>query len=1139
MDNHSDKRLIFKLGEESIPTVMSADQLQISPFADTISRAKEKIFTIADQLEGVCYNNEDNNSSQKWIESSPNNIIAFLGDRGSGKTSCMRTLVQELKRTDSNNSRKEDDRWLFANEIDPSFFDENHNVLEILIGSLYGIFKSECTDLNKKLQKTRDDLRKIQDRFREVKAALKYLNKAPEQLDEYEIDALKHLDEGGKIRILLKNLVSELLAYKNKKFLIVTIDDLDLNIKQSYVMMEHIRKHLIIPNVIVVIAAKFTQLFDSICLDLTKVYDGLEYRVTHKDIAEMAERYLNKIFPLDQRFEMPSVEAYMDAELQIIDDKDKVLYDNQDVKLTVPSIIFEKTRYLFYNSSGMPSLVIPRNLRDLRMLVSMLVKMEPYSEKSEIINKKTFKDYFFNEWLGIIQPEFRPFAKSLLEEENTAKINRFVIKNLYDFFLSKIETYSELKDRNEKTGNPRRLNSLYRESELLLDILNPANSYWNVSVGDVVFVMNEVRKSYDAADVLALLFLIESFYSIKLYETYDKLTSMTSNFGLALPDEVDSSAPELKTSVRGDMPEYFRLVGGGFFSPTGDYFTPLSLSNYGASRELTLINGKFLMDFIHKVEKQYHDFIFSDSPNNSTSFPDELSENLRLCEFFMLTIKYREDSRSFGSKYRLANDPLYFKNFGYTARNLVFDITMPFLNAIYPKYAYSRFSPLLYNYAKQDDNSLLNRMTAHRNRDKKNDTWELMSKAAIRNMEILEDLTAWLHNNREDGKLSGPSIAKVLESFYNQFLIRDQSDYHTGDSPEEEQSIPKGKYAVKTYGKTSDGKKKSYYYIDYSIYSELARVVYEIENPDFDINKQSNSSSQSKDNDGDETETGDLLADIDTFLDDAKKSRRIELKNLFYSIFDNEYIFLHRQTYTYEEIYDTLAPYLGPVVVDLRLGGDRSKEFSVEQLAHILAEIRVEDGFDFNHKLPGLLQLIYDKYESMIYRDLSRPLEIKKSDFEDQINQMGTSISLLTDQNRKLHQEITRYEKELTKSEDNTIILNRLIKETKGYLEYLALKIPEAVDKTEYNRLKKEEEKATKSYHTYKASLEEQPNNEELIKKRISESQSAIDKNLIQIDEFKKNRKKIEADLRDVVAELDSYSFTKNHPRPLELKLRN
>ena len=104
--------------------------------------------------------------------------------------------------------------------------------------------------------------------------------------NESEIDCIKHLNEGGKLRVLLNGLISALLKYHGKKLMVISIDDLDLNIRHSYVMMENIRKFLIMPEVAIIIAARYSQLFDSICLVLTQHYEKISDRVSDKDISE-------------------------------------------------------------------------------------------------------------------------------------------------------------------------------------------------------------------------------------------------------------------------------------------------------------------------------------------------------------------------------------------------------------------------------------------------------------------------------------------------------------------------------------------------------------------------------------------------------------------------------------------------------------------------------------------------------------------------------------------------------------------------------------------------------------------------------------------------------------------------------------
>lgn len=77
------------------------------------------------------------------------NLVAFCGDRGDGKTSCMKTVSKMLEDAShkqetmkylqecSANGFPENKRMEVLPLIDPAFFDKNHNVIEILLGQLY------------------------------------------------------------------------------------------------------------------------------------------------------------------------------------------------------------------------------------------------------------------------------------------------------------------------------------------------------------------------------------------------------------------------------------------------------------------------------------------------------------------------------------------------------------------------------------------------------------------------------------------------------------------------------------------------------------------------------------------------------------------------------------------------------------------------------------------------------------------------------------------------------------------------------------------------------------------------------------------------------------------------------------------
>ena len=87
-------------------------------------------------------------------------IIAFCGDRGAGKTSCMMSVryaiqncgkdaaIQEyLKGYDLTSEQLDFD---LLQPIDPSFFDETHNILELILGQMYVRFKARRMKLKEK-----------------------------------------------------------------------------------------------------------------------------------------------------------------------------------------------------------------------------------------------------------------------------------------------------------------------------------------------------------------------------------------------------------------------------------------------------------------------------------------------------------------------------------------------------------------------------------------------------------------------------------------------------------------------------------------------------------------------------------------------------------------------------------------------------------------------------------------------------------------------------------------------------------------------------------------------------------------------------------------------------------------------------
>lgn len=304
---------------------------------------------------------------------SQNNIFLFVGDRGTGKTSCMLSIGGLLRKE---KSRREEFKDVYPSIssldfysidlIDPSYFDSHHNIISLFLAKLYAKYK----------EKVKNDERITENRKISFLNALSTAQKHAQLLlvnsdssDMNVIEQLENLSAAVDLKEDLKKLVDAYFECFDLKdsILLLRIDDIDLNAKEGNIMAEHIRKYFIQSNILVLMALKLDQ------LEIIKKNEYAElFKLNGNEemIGNMVERYLAKLFPQNQRVYMPDIDDILEKTLTISDKDNKMEYPS--VRQIVPQLIFQKTRYLFYNSPTHVSFIVPRNLRDLRQLIKML-----------------------------------------------------------------------------------------------------------------------------------------------------------------------------------------------------------------------------------------------------------------------------------------------------------------------------------------------------------------------------------------------------------------------------------------------------------------------------------------------------------------------------------------------------------------------------------------------------------------------------------------------------------------------------------------------------------------------------------------------------------------------------------------------
>ncbi|EGT3616106.1 hypothetical protein FHH43_07655, partial [Clostridium perfringens] len=283
------KNCVFK------PKIEDKADFEESFFKDSYAEANKYL----EEIVNFEYDKNDNSNDF-------NNIIAFVGDRGSGKTSTMKSFRKSLDKDYEIKGKK--NNFELLDIIDPMLFSNKDSIIEIVVGQMFKEFKDTKSDDN--LMKKKGLARK----FEKVYKDLKIINSSKGSVLEQSYDnleALVDLSSAISLKEDLSNLIKAYIEYKetSDKFIVISIDDLDMNLTVGEKMLEDIRKYLILPNVIILMAVKFQQLEEVVRqkfandlkgnLDLARCIN--KEKEFKEGIDNKTEKYLEKLIPFSRR----------------------------------------------------------------------------------------------------------------------------------------------------------------------------------------------------------------------------------------------------------------------------------------------------------------------------------------------------------------------------------------------------------------------------------------------------------------------------------------------------------------------------------------------------------------------------------------------------------------------------------------------------------------------------------------------------------------------------------------------------------------------------------------------------------------------------------------------------------------------
>lgn len=412
---------------------------------------------------------------KKWCQTEyENNIIAFCGERGEGKSSAMISFVKAIHEYSKNGENSifsgfENIQDVYFAEpiiIDPSMFDGIHNVLDIIFATLYKKFRNQYEGDNQSPNTSKREM--LLDQFQKAYKCISLINNQAKMLDgeyDYEghISKLSKLGQSTELRSELEKLIKMYLEVmlktkdtdKERKAgsLLIAIDDLDLCSFHVYKMAEQIRKYLIIPQVVIVMAVKVEQL--ELCIQEKNlrnyrrmVHASGEESGILEEVINMSERYVAKLIPKVRRNYLPNVRM-----LNYV----KILYEGRELNFKEKSLndkilglIYQKTGMKFLKERPEKNYFLPNNLRDTINLIVLLADMEkPDGEDKNSVyynNIQKFSGYYERQWL--------PDNFTLKESREIQKLSHIHSQSNRETIFRLYECYSSTKKKNETSSSP-------------------------------------------------------------------------------------------------------------------------------------------------------------------------------------------------------------------------------------------------------------------------------------------------------------------------------------------------------------------------------------------------------------------------------------------------------------------------------------------------------------------------------------------------------------------------------------------------------------------------------------------------------------------------------------------------------------
>ncbi len=394
------------------------------------------------------------------------NIITFIGRRGTGKSSSMLSFMESLK----NNAQSAGDdnkeyvikshgrsvRFIGLEWIDASLIEKGEDIFEITLAEMM----NEFLDLDEKFKRNGDtaeyEVRRLHQMFDSIYKRKLSLKKRSGDVyyygNESAVATLRDLARSSDLRkdfeelikqyIKVKQILSDDRSYhREETFLVVAIDDIDMNTDSGFEMLEKIQRYLKVRGLIVLLAVNYEQLLISCEKHFMKLYgDNNRYAgiARSRQISEIVDEYMEKALPSYMRVYLPSLKKKDYDREQLTRVRLEINGEQQEMSIkNAMFFVAERKTKVRYDSQGKKRhFMEPGSLRSLNSQFLFFKDLkDPEPEQKNFIEtlnhnyRWSMDDLLFRYAFENLPLEERRFFIRL-SEEDIRRRGEFIVANL-------------------------------------------------------------------------------------------------------------------------------------------------------------------------------------------------------------------------------------------------------------------------------------------------------------------------------------------------------------------------------------------------------------------------------------------------------------------------------------------------------------------------------------------------------------------------------------------------------------------------------------------------------------------------------------------------------------------------------------